>query len=163
MTALEARWGQFVCAVAERDAAIAEVQGIHVERDEAIRLAETREAARIRTVFQAAKQATEFDHREQELIRQVEGLQLDVHHLNNMVNPILPPNAPVVEEDPNVLIAEDDGMEVDAKDEPKDEEIKPFEDDQGDGVSDVDNNHPEELLSFSIQLDALALYLQSFM
>ena len=25
MTALEARWGQFVCAVAERDAAIAEV------------------------------------------------------------------------------------------------------------------------------------------
>ena len=51
MTALEARRGQFVHAVAERDAAIAEVQGIHVERDEAICLAETREAARIRTVF----------------------------------------------------------------------------------------------------------------
>ena len=47
MTALEARWGQFVRAVAERDATIAEVQGIHVERDEAIHLAETREAARI--------------------------------------------------------------------------------------------------------------------
>ena len=47
MTALEARWGQFVRAVAERDAAIAKVQGIHVERDEAIHLAKTREAARI--------------------------------------------------------------------------------------------------------------------
>ena len=66
--------GQFVCAVAEMDAAIVEVQGIHVERDEAIRLAESREAARIWTVFQAARQAMEFDHREQELIRQVEEL-----------------------------------------------------------------------------------------
>ena len=47
-----------------------------------------------------------------------------------MVNPILPPNAPVVEEDPNVLIAEDDGNKVDAKDKPEDEEIEPFEDDQ---------------------------------
>ena len=55
MTALEARRGQFVHAVAERDAAIAEVQGIHVERDEAIHLAETREAARIWMVFQAAR------------------------------------------------------------------------------------------------------------
>ena len=85
----------------------------------------------------------EFDRREQELIRQVEGLQLDVHHLNNMVNPILPPNAPVVEEDPNVLIAEDDGMEVDAEDEPE-EEVDPFEDNHGDDVSDIDSDHPEE-------------------
>ena len=59
-----------------------------------------------------------------------------------MVNPILPP-APAVEEDPNVLIAEDDGMEVDAEAEPK-EEVKPFEDDCGDDVSDIDNDHPEE-------------------
>ena len=94
-------------------------------------------------VFQAARQAIEFDHREQELIRQVEELQLDVYRLNNMVNPILPP-APVVKEDPNVLIAEDDGMEVDTEDEPKEEEIEPFEDDHGDGVSDIDSDHPEE-------------------
>ena len=64
-------------------------------------------------MFQAARQATEFDRREQELIRQIEELQLDVHHLNNMVNPILP-LAPAMEEDPNVLIAEDDGIEVNA-------------------------------------------------
>ena len=74
MIALEARQGQFVRAVAERDAALAEVQGIRMERDEAIHLAKTREAARIRMVFQAAGQAMEFDRREQELICQVEEL-----------------------------------------------------------------------------------------
>ena len=68
---------------------------------------------------------------------------MDVHCLNNMLNPILPP-APVVEEDPNVLIAEDDGMEVDIEDEPEEEEIEPFEDDHDDGVSDIDSDYPEE-------------------
>ena len=76
-------------------------------------------------------------------MRQIEELQIDVHRLNNIINPIIPP-APVVEDGPNVLIAEDDGMELDAKEEPEDEEIELFEDDQGDGVSDVDNDHPEE-------------------
>ena len=58
-----------------------------------------------------------------------------------MVKPILP-LAPVVEEDPIVLIAEDDGMEVDAEAEPE-EEVEPFEDDHGDDVSDIDSDHPE--------------------
>ena len=35
-------------------------------------------------------------------------------------------------------------MEVDTKDEPEEEEIDPFEDDHGDGVSNIDNDHPEE-------------------
>ena len=60
MIALEAHQGQFVRAVAERDVAIAKFQGIHAERDEAIHLAESREAARIRDVFEAARQATWF-------------------------------------------------------------------------------------------------------
>ena len=55
-----------------------------------------------------------------------------------MVNPILPP-ALAVEEDPNVLIAEDDGMEVDVEEETEDEEVEPFEDDRGDGVSAIDS------------------------
>ena len=59
-----------------------------------------------------------------------------------MVNPILP-LALAVEEDPNVLIAEDDGMEVDTEDEPK-EEVEPFEDDHDDDVSDINGDHPEE-------------------
>ena len=61
-----------------------------------------------------------------------------------MVNPILL-LALAVEEDPNVLIAEDDGMEVDAEAEPEEEEeeVEPFEDDHGDDVSDIDSDHSE--------------------
>ena len=49
-----------------------------------------------------------------------------------------------MEGEPNVLIAKDDGMEVDAKEEPEDEEIEHFEDDHGDGVSDINSNNPKE-------------------
>ena len=59
-----------------------------------------------------------------------------------MVKPILP-QAPEVEEEPNVLIAKDDGMDVDVEDDPE-AEVEPFEDDHGDGVSDIDSDHPEE-------------------
>ena len=51
MTALDARQGQFVHAVAERDTARAELHGGCAKRDDVICLAENREAARIRTVF----------------------------------------------------------------------------------------------------------------
>ena len=61
-----------------------------------------------------------------------------------MVNPILP-LALAVAEDPNVLIAKDDGMVVDAEAKPEEEEeVEPFKDDHGDDVSDIDSNHPEE-------------------
>jgi hypothetical protein len=150
MMALEARRVQFVNAIAERDEAHAQRMRMMQERDEAIRLVEAREAARIKTVFQATRQATNFDRRELDLIRQIEELQIDVHHLNNMVNPILLP-APVEEDDPNVLVIEDNGMEVDAEAEPEDEEeeIEPFEDDHGDGVFDVDSDHSEAYFSCS--------------
>ena len=59
------------------------------------------------------------------------------------MNLIIPP-APVVEEGPNVLITEDDGIEMDAEEDPKDEEVEPLEDDHGDGVSDIDSDHLEE-------------------
>ena len=51
MTALDAHRRQFVRAVIERDAARAELQDVCAERDEVIHLAETRETARIRTMF----------------------------------------------------------------------------------------------------------------
>ena len=47
ITALEAHWVQLVNVVAERNAAMAELQDVRAERDEVTRLAETREAARI--------------------------------------------------------------------------------------------------------------------
>jgi hypothetical protein len=59
-----------------------------------------------------------------------------------MVNPILPPALAVVEGEPNVLVAKDDGMEVDVE-ELEEEEVEPWEDDHGDGVSDVDSDHSE--------------------
>ena len=74
ITTLEARRVQLVNVVVERDVARAEIQDIHAERDEVIHLAEAREAARIRTMVQAARQAMVFDRREQELIRQIEEL-----------------------------------------------------------------------------------------
>ena len=49
-----------------------------------------------------------------------------------------------MEEGPNVFIAKDDGMEMDAEEDPEDEEVEPFEDDHGDGVSDIDSDHLEE-------------------
>ena len=51
MTALEARRGQFICAIIERDVARAKLQGVRAEIDEVIHLAKTREAAGIKTVF----------------------------------------------------------------------------------------------------------------
>jgi hypothetical protein len=88
---------------------------------------------------------SDFDHREQELLCQIEELQIDVHRLNNRIDPILP-QALVEEEAPNVLIAEDNGMEVDPEVQPEEEEeedIEPFEDDHSDGVFDVDSDHSE--------------------
>ena len=57
------------------------------------------------------------------------------------MNPIIPP-APAVEEEPNVLIAEDDGIEMDVEEEePEDKVVAPWEDDHDDGVSNVDSDH----------------------
>ena len=42
-----------------------------MKRDEAIHLAESREATKIRAVFEAARQATQFDNIEAEYRRQI--------------------------------------------------------------------------------------------
>ena len=49
-------------------------------------------------------------------------LQHDVHRLNNFINPISPPVA-AAKEDPNILVADDDGME-DVMEE-SEEEVEP--------------------------------------
>ena len=92
----------------------------------------------------------EADYRQQIQKQQdiIAELQHDVYCLNNIINPI-PPPAATEEEDPNVLVADDDGMED------VEEEVEPWEDDQGDGVSDVDSDHSEPQHSYSDQLGAL--------
>ena len=67
-------------------------------------------------------------------------LQHDVHRLNNFINPISPPVA-AAKEDPNILVADDDGME-DVEEE-SEEEVEPWEDDHGDYMFGVDSDHFE--------------------
>ena len=52
----------------------------------------------------------EYRHQIQEHQNTIVELQHDVHRLNNIINPI-PPLVAAMEEDPNVLVVDDDGME----------------------------------------------------
>ena len=84
--------------------------------------------------------------RENELLRQIEELQIDVHRLNNQINLIPHPILvyPVVG-GPQVIFADDDGMEIDANvvvvpeaaEEEEEEELEPIKDEDGEGVIDA--------------------------
>ena len=74
---MQARRNHVENAVRERNEAQARMMQMTRERDEAMRLAENREAARVRALFQV-------EVREQELIHRIAELQLDVHRLNNV-------------------------------------------------------------------------------
>ena len=65
----------------------------------------------------AGRLENDYHRREMEYRRQIQEhqntiteLQHDVHRLNNIINHI-PPLVATAEEDPNVLVADDDGME----------------------------------------------------
>ena len=85
--------------------------------------------------------------RENELFRQIEELQIDVHHLNNQLN-LIPHPIPVypVVGGPQVIFADDDGMDLDAnviivpeaEEDEEEEELDPIEDEDGEGVIDAD-------------------------
>jgi len=90
-TTLQARRNQVENAVRERNEAQARMMQMTRERDDAMRLAKNREAARVRALFQA-------EVREQELIHRIAELQLDVHRLNNCINPI-PHLVPIIHEE----------------------------------------------------------------
>ena len=81
MSALKNRRQQFVCVVRERDANHEQILQLTHERDDALRLAQIRDNARIMTGIRA-------EIRENELLHQIEELQIDVHRLNNQINPI---------------------------------------------------------------------------
>ena len=115
------------------------------EWDDAIRLAQTRNNARVMTAIRA-------EVRENDLLRQIEEIQIDVHSLNNQINPIPYPILvyPVVG-GPHVIFADDDGMEIDAnviavpkaieeEEEEEEEELDPVEDEDGEGVIDADTD-----------------------
>ena len=81
MDALKTCKQQFARAVRERDANHDQIMQLTHERDDAIRLAQTRNNARVMAEIQA-------EVRENELLHQIEELQIDVHRLNNQINPI---------------------------------------------------------------------------
>jgi len=101
-TVLQACRNQVKNAVRERNEAQARMMQVTRERDAAMRLTENREAARVRALFQA-------EVREQELIHRIAELQLDVHRLNNVINPIPHPVPVNHKEDPSEE-DQDDGM-----------------------------------------------------
>jgi hypothetical protein len=93
--------------------------------------------------------------RENELLHQIEELQINVHHLNILANPIPHPIPTYPNLGPQVILANDEGMEVDANDaavpeeENEDEELEPIEDDEGEAVYDA---NPTRMRSLALAL-----------
>ena len=139
MSALENRRQQFIRVVRERDANHEQIMQLTHERDDALCLAQTRDNARIMTGIRAKI-------RENELLHQIEELQIDVHRLNNQLDPI-PHPIPVypVVGGPQVIFTDDDGMDLDANvvivpEAEEEEELDPVEDEDGEGVIDADTD-----------------------
>ena len=145
MSALENRRQQYVRVVRERDVNHQQILQLTHERDDALRLAQTRDNARVLTGIRA-------EIRENELLHQIEELQIDVHRLNNQINLIPHPILvyPVVA-GPQVIIADDDGMDLDANvvavpeadEDEEEEELNPIKDEDGEGV--IDANIDEDV------------------
>ena len=112
------------------------------EWDDAIRLAQTSNNARVMIAIRA-------EVRENDLLRQIEEIQIDVHSLNNQINPIPHPILVyTVVGGPQVIFADDDGMDLDANvvavpeddEDEEEEELDPVEDEDGEGVIDADTD-----------------------
>ena len=99
---MQAHRNQVQNAVREHNEAQVRMMQMTRERDDAMRLAENREVARVGALFQA-------EVREQELIHRIAELQLDVHRMNNVINPIPHPIPIIHEEDPSEE-DQDDGI-----------------------------------------------------
>jgi len=71
-------------------------------------------------------------------------LQHDVHHLNNIINPIPPLVATEEEEEDSEIFMEDGGSE-----EEEEEQLVPMDNDKANAMSGVDRDHSEAYLSYS--------------
>jgi hypothetical protein len=123
----------------ERDEAIQELDRVTRHRDAALDLVEERRQARIQDHINAMEMQNYLNDRIEE------GL-VEIHRLNNERNPI--PHPPPINLDlgPQVIVAEDDGMEVDGPgvtapaevEEDEDEEVELVSDEDGEAVFDAD-------------------------
>jgi len=110
------------------------------ERDTALRVSENRRRAWEMHRVHSAEQ-------ENYLQDQIEAGLVEIHCLNNLLHPI-PHPAPVYPEvGPQVIVADDDGMEVDGPaaaapllhEDVEDEELEPVSDEDGEAIFDADS------------------------
>jgi len=86
--------------------------------------------------------------RENYLQDQIEAGLVEIHHLNNLLHPIPRPVHVYPEVGPQVLVADDDGMEVDGPaaaapplhEDVVDEELEPVSDEDGEAIFDADSD-----------------------
>jgi hypothetical protein len=125
----------------ERDEAVQELGCVTRHRDAALELAEERRQARIQDHINAMEMQNYFNDRIEE------GL-VEIHRLNNVRNPIPHPPPVYLDLGPHVIVAEDDGMEVDGPrvpapaevEEDEDEEVEPISDEDGEAIFDADSD-----------------------
>jgi len=111
------------------------------ERDTALRVSENR-----RQAWEMHRiQSLEWENY---LPNQVEAGLVEIHRLNNLLHPIPRPVPVYLEVGPQVIMADDDGMEVDGSamaappldEDVEDEELEPVSDEDGEAIFDADSD-----------------------
>jgi len=111
------------------------------ERDTALRVSENRRQALEMHRIQSLE-------RENYLQDQIEAGLVEIHHLNNLLHPIPHPAPVYLEVGPQVIVADDDGMEVDGPaaaapplhEDMEDEELESVSDEDGEAIIDADSD-----------------------
>ena len=110
------------------------------ERDTALRVSENRRRAWEMHRVQSLEQ-------ENYLQDQIEAGLVEIHHLNNLLHAIPRPVPMYPEVGPHVIVADDDGMEVDGPataapplhEDVEDEELQPVSNEDGEAIFDADS------------------------
>ena len=111
------------------------------ERDTTLRVTENRRRAWEMHRIQSFE-------RENYLQDQTEAALVEIHRLNNLLHPILRPTPVYLEVGPQVIVADNDGMEVDEPavaapplhEDVEDEELEPVSDEDGEAIFDTDSD-----------------------
>ena len=114
---------------------------ITCERDTALLVSENRRRAWEMHRIQSLE-------RENYLQDQIEAGLVEIHRLNNLLHPIPRPTLVYPEVGPQVIVADDDGMEVDGPavappplhEDVEDEELEPVSDKDGEAIFDADSD-----------------------
>jgi len=111
------------------------------ERDTVLRMSENRRRAWEMHRFQSLE-------RENYMQDQIEADLVEIHHLNNLLHPVPRPVPVFLEVGPQVIVADDDGIEVDGSaaaapplhEDVEDEELELVSDEDGEAIFDADSD-----------------------